>query len=216
MVFICQSAASPGCTRSTWTQNDPFCAPPMDRTEGTVPVQNGSIGYARGLSPRIITLCDRLRRETREWSHRERVPDAAGLVRSPRGGTQVRSCPRTSQTQMSANADARFEAAGGCPNTLRRRAPLRSGWSWASVTRHNSGGCHRRRRVLGSKMSPSDEPTACDATVGKPLYSGILAGHGGGGCEIRTREGLHPTRFPSVRPRPLGESSAGELTRTCG
>ncbi len=23
---------------------------------------------------------------------------------------------------------------------------------------------------------------------------------GGGGCEIRTREGLPPTRFPSVRP----------------
>jgi hypothetical protein len=38
------------------------------------------------------------------------------------------------------------------------------------------------------------------------------AGHGGGGCGIRTREGLHPTRFPSVRPRPLGESSAGKLT----
>src|SRR5690242_3855781 len=30
---------------------------------------------------------------------------------------------------------------------------------------------------------------------------------GGGGYEIRTREGLPPTRFPSVRPRPLGESS---------
>src|SRR5215471_21593794 len=35
---------------------------------------------------------------------------------------------------------------------------------------------------------------------------------GSGGCEIRTREGLPPTRFPSVRPRPLGESSAGKLT----
>jgi hypothetical protein len=35
---------------------------------------------------------------------------------------------------------------------------------------------------------------------------------GGGGCEIRTREGLPPTRFPSVRPRPLGESSAGQPT----
>src|SRR4029450_5111565 len=35
----------------------------------------------------------------------------------------------------------------------------------------------------------------------------------GGGYEIRTREGLPPTRFPSVRPRPLGESSAGEDTR---
>jgi hypothetical protein len=38
------------------------------------------------------------------------------------------------------------------------------------------------------------------------------AGQMSGGCEIRTREGLPPTRFPSVRPRPLGESSAGKLT----
>jgi hypothetical protein len=33
-----------------------------------------------------------------------------------------------------------------------------------------------------------------------------------GGYEIRTREGFIPTRFPSVRPRPLGESSAGNDT----
>src|SRR5215471_8149186 len=40
----------------------------------------------------------------------------------------------------------------------------------------------------------------------------VSAGQRGGGCEIRTPEGLPPTRFPSVRPRPLGESSAGQLT----
>ena len=34
----------------------------------------------------------------------------------------------------------------------------------------------------------------------------------GGGYEIRTREGLLPTRFPSERPRPLGESSARDGT----
>jgi hypothetical protein len=34
----------------------------------------------------------------------------------------------------------------------------------------------------------------------------------GGGCGIRTREGLHPTRFPSERHRPLGESSARKVT----
>ena len=33
-----------------------------------------------------------------------------------------------------------------------------------------------------------------------------------GGCGIRTREGLHPTRFPSERHRPLGESSARKVT----
>jgi hypothetical protein len=51
---------------------------------------------------------------------------------------------------------------------------------------------------------------------------------GGGGCEIRTREGLPPTRFPSVRPgvrdRPgpfvtshdrnrRGSAAVGELRR---
>jgi hypothetical protein len=36
---------------------------------------------------------------------------------------------------------------------------------------------------------------------------------GGGGCGIRTREGVNPTRFPSVRHRPLGESSASEHSR---
>src|SRR5215471_10507349 len=44
----------------------------------------------------------------------------------------------------------------------------------------------------------------------------VSAGQRGGGCEIRTREGLPPTRFPSVRPRPLGESSAGKLTGPAG
>ena len=40
----------------------------------------------------------------------------------------------------------------------------------------------------------------------------VVAGQRGGGWEIRTPEGLPPTRFPSVRPRPLGESSAGKPT----
>ena len=35
----------------------------------------------------------------------------------------------------------------------------------------------------------------------------------GGGWGIRTPEGLHPTRFPSVRHRPLGESSRRSTRR---
>ena len=38
----------------------------------------------------------------------------------------------------------------------------------------------------------------------------------GGGWGIRTPEGFHPTRFPSVRHRPLGESSVGAGMRTRG
>ena len=36
--------------------------------------------------------------------------------------------------------------------------------------------------------------------------------HTRGGWGIRTPEGFHPTRFPSVRHRPLGESSLLNLT----
>ena len=35
----------------------------------------------------------------------------------------------------------------------------------------------------------------------------VLPGEAGGGWGIRTPEGVNPTRFPSVRHRPLGESS---------
>ena len=40
-----------------------------------------------------------------------------------------------------------------------------------------------------------------------------IPGGGGGGWGIRTPEGLHPTRFPSVRHRPLGESSRRSTRR---
>ncbi len=36
----------------------------------------------------------------------------------------------------------------------------------------------------------------------------------GGGWGIRTPEGFHPTRFPSVRHRPLGESSVAVVDRS--
>ena len=40
-----------------------------------------------------------------------------------------------------------------------------------------------------------------------PAYSPVTGPSVRGGWGIRTPEGLHPTRFPSVRHRPLGESS---------
>lgn len=39
----------------------------------------------------------------------------------------------------------------------------------------------------------------------------IVQDSAGGGYEIRTREGVNPTRFPSVRHRPLGESSMAAM-----
>ena len=61
---------------------------------------------------------------------------------------------------------------------------------------------------LSQKMRQAPLSSASPAAA----MTGVSAGQNSGGCEIRTREGLPPTRFPSVRPRPLGESSAGKLT----
>src|SRR5215468_7916113 len=84
-----------------------------------------------------------------------------------------------------------------------------------SVTRRNGcadpmGAPPRGRRR--SVSWPGAETNLDVETVLAALILGVLADQRGGGCEIRTREGLPPTRFPSVRPRPLGESSAGKLT----
>ena len=53
---------------------------------------------------------------------------------------------------------------------------------------------------------------ACHVQRRYPTLRGMLPSEVGGGCGIRTREGLHPTRFPSERHRPLGESSARKVT----
>jgi hypothetical protein len=50
----------------------------------------------------------------------------------------------------------------------------------------------------GLQMSPSNEPTGLRRDRLLAASTGILAGQRGGGCEIRTREGLPPTRFPTM------------------
>ena len=57
----------------------------------------------------------------------------------------------------------------------------------------------------GTPAAPQATPAAPQAT--KTPEPEAVPGSGGGGWGIRTPEGLHPTRFPSVRHRPLGESS---------
>ena len=66
--------------------------------------------------------------------------------------------------------------------------------------------------VGGRGDRPRDHPV--DLRHPPPLTRRVApvgVGRGvGGGCEIRTREGVTPTRFPSVRTRPLCESSAAK------
>src|SRR3954463_9038568 len=57
----------------------------------------------------------------------------------------------------------------------------------------------------GRGTAPPGPPTG---TAGPFPARRPTAGSGCGGWEIRTPEGLHPTRFPSERHRPLGESSS--------
>ena len=78
------------------------------------------------------------------------------------------------------------EGTGG----LRDDAPSEARGADGSRAGRTRGG----RRSGGVQATKTPEPEA-------------VPGSGGGGWGIRTPEGLHPTRFPSVRHRPLGESS---------
>ena len=63
---------------------------------------------------------------------------------------------------------------------------------------------------MGSPTSRSVASNAktAESRSGDSAVHDVLRHHSGGGWGIRTPEGLHPTRFPSVRHRPLGESSS--------
>ena len=61
-----------------------------------------------------------------------------------------------------------------------------------------------KRRVPGGNRQSG----GIKAKPRKPnVFNGFRGSNPGGGYEIRTREAVTPTRFPSVRHRPLGESS---------
>ena len=83
----------------------------------------------------------------------------------------------------------RREACGAWPGfETTRRAKL------AARTASGRAGHAAAGDQAGPQATKTPEPEA-------------VPGSGGGGWGIRTPEGLHPTRFPSVRHRPLGESS---------
>ena len=71
----------------------------------------------------------------------------------------------------------------------------------------------RPLRAAGSRVAisraagPDGARNTCGTTSNKNPGTSMGSGASGGGWGIRTPEGLHPTRFPSVRHRPLGESS---------
>jgi DNA-binding MarR family transcriptional regulator len=76
--------------------------------------------------------------------------------------------------------------------------------------------------ILGSIAPAGPMRRATGATTGRrkgpetmmtrDIYQRCPASSHGGGWGIRTPEGVNPTRFPSVRHRPLGESSSRSAT----
>lgn len=85
--------------------------------------------------------------------------------------------------------------------------------AWTASPASHRGPCSPGRGATetGSETTKRRRPEP--RTWSGPSFRLLEAG---GGYEIRTREGLPPTRFPSVRPRPLGESSADHFTGHAG
>lgn len=69
-------------------------------------------------------------------------------------------------------------------------------------------GAQTGTRAPGASSMSTAEPRAVKHFGPASLHSRDAGPDRGGGWGIRTPEGLHPTRFPSVRHRPLGESSS--------
>ena len=104
------------------------------------------------------------------------------------------------------------------------RASRRRAQPHTATRRRRCGGRRRVRRARAGFEIDTSEPQArvwrsrgqpgptAPGTPAVPQATKTpepeaVPGSGGGGWGIRTPEGLHPTRFPSVRHRPLGESS---------
>jgi hypothetical protein len=70
----------------------------------------------------------------------------------------------------------------------------------AGVPRSPVNRCERGDRLRQGLIVAKTETNLDVETVLAAPGQCVLAGQRGGGCEIRAREGLPPTRFPSVRP----------------
>ena len=124
-----------------------------------------------------------------------RLGVAAGRAWSGRPAT-------TCSARAGQSARSRPVVRFGTPSRGGAVTGARPGWS-AQLTAES-----RRRTTAGlNQVSHAGRTLAAGWTRRSSLLTG------GGGWGIRTREGVNPTRFPSVRHRPLGESSASEHSR---
>ena len=98
-----------------------------------------------------------------------------------RGRTSMTNARQAKARRRFRNRRFRYvtRAAGRGPGVSERRVP---------------GGNRQSGGIKAKPRKPNDS-------------NGFRGSNPGGGYEIRTREAVTPTRFPSVRHRPLGESS---------
>ena len=189
-----------------------------------------TVRATRRTSSHRASACQPGSRARCRWGHRRRDR------RTHSAGEGVPSAAQT----MEGRADRRYCAGVSSATTSTVRPPLPSGvyWEMAHMRAHQpqpsmrnrwsgrSAGwdtsMSRRRPRRPSRGARQSITAHCNqycnhattkAPTGErsgPSFSPVRLG---GGYEIRTREGLPPTRFPSVRPRPLGESSVENNTR---
>ena len=101
----------------------------------------------------------------------------------------------------------RWAAAGpGCGTRGRWRGQAEQRAEAPNEARSADGSRAGRRPPAHTAAGPAARNTS-GLPNNKTPEPEAVPGSGGGGWGIRTPEGLHPTRFPSVRHRPLGESS---------
>ena len=101
--------------------------------------------------------------------------------------TRSSSCSACTSPARCSSGSSSTPCSGGCGQTPLPR--------WSSPA---SPSARASRHGVARSNRPSELSTRTTTDTGIT---------DGGGWGIRTPEGLHPTRFPSVRHRPLGESS---------
>src|ERR1022692_2105368 len=121
---------------------------------------------------------------------RERNP-APAPVRGVALNTFGSGIPRASRAVLARSAV--------CGRTIQRRAPFRSGTSATYLSRYNVSHLSvPPHRFVRNKTYGHGSTETGDETRALGCSKRVIAGQRGGGCEIRTREGLPPTRFPTL------------------
>lgn len=123
--------------------------------------------------------CEPKRKKLRGEHEGIRIGPPAGHM--GRGRASMADTRRAGARRRFRNRRFRYvtRAAGRGPGVSERRVP---------------GGNRQSGGIKAKPRKPNDS-------------NGFRGSNPGGGYEIRTREAVTPTRFPSVRHRPLGESS---------